>query len=72
MESYTEQLLSWYFKNLPNYHSCVICGIVKSNQITGEKMGENAYPHFDNWKLKKLRGERKKMKKITQETVNRQ
>lgn len=35
-------------------------------------MGENAYPHFDNWKLKKLRGERKKMKKITQETVNRQ
>lgn len=23
-------------------------------------MGENAYPHFDNWKLKKLRGERKK------------
>lgn len=36
-------------------------------------MGEKAYPKFDNWKLKKLRGGReKKMKKITQEKVNRQ
>lgn len=35
-------------------------------------MGEKAYPQFDNWKLKKLRGGREKMNKIAQEKVNRQ